>query len=412
MCGADPENLPSLHARADLAPMVNPSGTPAVNVFLCPRLSFVGNRLQPPGPPLSPRGQIQTAVDQGRADTETRRTTCSQIGGAQARYSLILPATASPNHGYESEVKSEAARSCPTLCNPWTVAYQAPPSMEFSRQDYWSRLPFPSPGDLLDPGMEPESPTWQADALPSEPPGNLKLLTESCVSLLRLTGFHCAPPCRAKQRSSSFPCTRSSVSEIPFGTGARRPRCRHQRWGRETRLFTKHACTWSETLGPHSEQRPRGGQAPGVRERERPGTAAGLSPGTGRRRTLGRRLPPARCVAWTSHGRAGTSPPPGGPAPCPAALGAGETGEQAVRGRASGRALMWPGERTAGWDPGAPLPSVTGWPAPLPCAAGPAGERVTAADAAWQRSPSPKAQPGEREPRCWESGRCFSGRGR
>ena len=49
-------------------------------------------------------------------------------------------------------------------------AYQAPPSMGFSRQEYWSGLPFPSPGDLPDPGIEPRSPTLQADALPSEPP--------------------------------------------------------------------------------------------------------------------------------------------------------------------------------------------------------------------------------------------------
>ena len=55
--------------------------------------------------------------------------------------------------------------------NPWTVAYQAPPSMEFSRQEYWSELPFPSLGDLPDPGIEPGSPALQADALPSEPPG-------------------------------------------------------------------------------------------------------------------------------------------------------------------------------------------------------------------------------------------------
>ena len=53
----------------------------------------------------------------------------------------------------------------------WTVAYQAPPSMEFSRQEYWSGLPFPSPGDLPDPGIEPGSPALQAGALPSEPPG-------------------------------------------------------------------------------------------------------------------------------------------------------------------------------------------------------------------------------------------------
>ena len=54
---------------------------------------------------------------------------------------------------------------------PWTVAYQAPPSMGFSRQECWSGLPFPSPGDLPDPGIEPGSPALWADALPSEPLG-------------------------------------------------------------------------------------------------------------------------------------------------------------------------------------------------------------------------------------------------
>ena len=46
------------------------------------------------------------------------------------------------------------------FATPCTVAYQVPPSMGFSRQEYWSGLPFPSPGDLPDPGTEPESPTW------------------------------------------------------------------------------------------------------------------------------------------------------------------------------------------------------------------------------------------------------------
>ena len=54
---------------------------------------------------------------------------------------------------------------------PWTIARQAPLSMGFSRQEYWSGLPFPSPWDLPDPGIEPESPARQADPLPSEPPG-------------------------------------------------------------------------------------------------------------------------------------------------------------------------------------------------------------------------------------------------
>ena len=53
----------------------------------------------------------------------------------------------------------------------WTSACQAPLSLGFSRQEYWSRLPFPSSGDLLDPGIEPGSPAFQADALTAEPPG-------------------------------------------------------------------------------------------------------------------------------------------------------------------------------------------------------------------------------------------------
>ena len=51
--------------------------------------------------------------------------------------------------------ESEVAQSCPTLCDPWTVAHQAPPSMGFSRQECWSRVPFPSPGHLPKPGFFP-----------------------------------------------------------------------------------------------------------------------------------------------------------------------------------------------------------------------------------------------------------------
>ena len=56
---------------------------------------------------------------------------------------------------------------------PWTVAYQASPSMGFSRQEYWSGLPFPSSGDFPDPGIELRSPALEADALTSEPPGKM-----------------------------------------------------------------------------------------------------------------------------------------------------------------------------------------------------------------------------------------------
>ena len=67
----------------------------------------------------------------------------------------------------ESEVK---LLSCVWLfATPWTVAYQALPSMGFSRQEYWSGLPFTPPGDLLDSGIKPGSPALQADALTSEP---------------------------------------------------------------------------------------------------------------------------------------------------------------------------------------------------------------------------------------------------
>ena len=57
---------------------------------------------------------------------------------------------------------------------PWTVAHQAPLSMGSSSQEYWSGLPFPSPGDLPNAGIEPESPALQADSLPSEPPEKLQ----------------------------------------------------------------------------------------------------------------------------------------------------------------------------------------------------------------------------------------------
>ena len=68
-------------------------------------------------------------------------------------------------------VKVKSLSRVRLFATPWTVAYQAPLSMGFSRQECWSGLPFPSPGDLPDPGIEPGSPTLQANVLPSEPPG-------------------------------------------------------------------------------------------------------------------------------------------------------------------------------------------------------------------------------------------------
>ena len=68
-------------------------------------------------------------------------------------------------------VKVKSLSRVRLFVTPWTVAHQPPPSMGFSRQEYWSGLLFPSPGNLPNPGIEPRSLELQADALTSEPPG-------------------------------------------------------------------------------------------------------------------------------------------------------------------------------------------------------------------------------------------------
>ena len=68
-------------------------------------------------------------------------------------------------------VKVKSLSRVRLFATPWTVAYQASPSTGFARQEYWSGLPFPFPGDLPNPGIEPGSPALEAGALTSEPPG-------------------------------------------------------------------------------------------------------------------------------------------------------------------------------------------------------------------------------------------------
>ena len=70
------------------------------------------------------------------------------------------------------------------FATPWTVAHQAPPSIGFSRQEHWSGLPFPSPGNLPDPGIEPRSPAFQAVALTSEPPEKPLYVGRYCQILI------------------------------------------------------------------------------------------------------------------------------------------------------------------------------------------------------------------------------------
>ena len=80
-------------------------------------------------------------------------------------------------------MKVKSFSSVQLFVTPWTVAYQASPSMGFSRQEYQSGLPFPSSGDLPDPGIKPGSPELQADALPSEPPLQFSSVAQSCPTL-------------------------------------------------------------------------------------------------------------------------------------------------------------------------------------------------------------------------------------
>ena len=85
---------------------------------------------------------------------------------------------------YESERKVTVTQSCPTLCNPMDCSLPGSSSMEFSRQEYWSGWPFPSPGDLPNSGIEPGSPALQADSLPSETVTNLiKVSSDEVLSL-------------------------------------------------------------------------------------------------------------------------------------------------------------------------------------------------------------------------------------
>ena len=86
--------------------------------------------------------------------------------------SMAPCATVGPvHHSLHLVVAVLVAKLCLTLVTPWTVAWQSPLSMGFPRKEYWSGLPFLSPGHLPDPGIEPGSPTLQVDSLPAEPLG-------------------------------------------------------------------------------------------------------------------------------------------------------------------------------------------------------------------------------------------------
>ena len=103
------------------------------------------------------------------------------------------------------------------FATPWAIAYQTPPSMGFSRQEYWSGLLFPSPGALSDPGIEPASPALQADSLPSESPGIGSLFSwnETFCVLLQSRPSSCVLVSKSGDPSQHFVST--PVSELYKG---------------------------------------------------------------------------------------------------------------------------------------------------------------------------------------------------
>ena len=150
---------------------------------------------------------------------------------------------------------------CLTL-QPWTVAYQAPLSMGFSRQKYCSWLPFPSPGYLADPGIEPRSPALQADALTSEPPGK----TISGFPSKGFPGGSMVKNLPAKARDAgdvgSMPGSGRSPGEgngysslntpvfLPGESHGRRSLVSYSPWGHKEWDITEHACVRTHTHIP------------------------------------------------------------------------------------------------------------------------------------------------------------------
>ena len=100
-----------------------------------------------------------------------------------------------------------------SFVTPWTVTHQASPSMGFSRQEYWSRLPFPSPGDLPDPGIELRSLALQADALTSEPLGKPYWAWVSALLRRETRYLALSSLCKDTQRRQPFASLKESFHQ-------------------------------------------------------------------------------------------------------------------------------------------------------------------------------------------------------
>ena len=118
------------------------------------------------------------------------------------------------------EVKVKSLSRVRLFAIPWTVAYQASPSMGFSRQECWSGLPLPSPEDFPDPGIEPWSPALEADTLTTEPPGKFKF-TRLREGEARAEALRWAPTWFFKE-----PSNWRGVNKVRGQTGNKGPGCK------------------------------------------------------------------------------------------------------------------------------------------------------------------------------------------
>ena len=159
------------------------------------------------------------------------------------------------------------------FATPWTIAYQAPPSMGFSRQEYWSGLPFPPPGDLPNPGIQPGSPAFQAHALTSEPPGNWRLTVPKTIKMMlvrpQMISFKmiiradhavsaCSPIPLSMKALVHWLSARGESAFRQDRSPATLPSCQHPGWwqskGKQTFLSANLASSLSFvwwTAGPH-----------------------------------------------------------------------------------------------------------------------------------------------------------------
>ena len=162
-------------------------------------------------------------------------------------------------------------QSCPIFATLWAVAHQAPLSLGFSRQECWSGSPFPSPGDLPHPGIELGSPAWQADSLPSAPPGKTVPDLRLCVCIYRgpasISGNTALWEARSRLSGSAFPPPLSGGGYVLY-----KPRSKGSRAPSQARRANSHVQICSvkeEPCSPDCEVWQEGTKAPSVREKKR-----------------------------------------------------------------------------------------------------------------------------------------------